>query len=100
MTACVVVIASCLAWIGAISLALVHALDLSSLTGWIIAGSLGFSSVAAATAILFEMRHAVDLETYVDPAEFQNVPLPAYWGGTGASPNVPAAHGPSFQSPH
>ncbi len=99
MTACVVVIVSCLAWIGAISLALVHAFGLSSLAGWIIAGSLGFSAVAAATAILFEMRHAIDLENYVDPVEFDSVPIPPSWGGPGAS-RTSAIQASSFQIRH
>ncbi len=100
MTACVVVLVSCLAWIGGLSFALFHILELTPVTGWIIAGSLGFSAVAAVTAILYEMRHAVDLETYADPAEFNSIPIPAQWGGKGGSvpsPRVPAA---SFQMRH
>jgi len=100
MTACVVVLVSCLAWIGGLSLALFHLLDLSPLTGWIVAGSLGFSAVAAVTAILFEMRHAVDLEAYVDPAEFESIPIPAYWGGKGGTAPAPRVPAPSFQIRH
>ena len=100
MTACVVVIVSCLAWIGGLTLLLVHVLELSAMTGWMIAGFLGFSTVAAVTAILFEMRHAVDLESYVDPAEFNSIPIPSWWGGksvTHRPPRIPAA---SFQVRH
>lgn len=101
ITACVVVIVSCLAWIGAISLALVHAFDLSSFTGWIIAGSLGFSAVAAVTAILFEMRHAIDLENYVDPAEFGRIPLPPFGGNLSRPQHTsPMQAAASFQTPH
>lgn len=100
MTACVVVIVSCLAWIAGISLAMVHFLGLSSAAGWVIAGSLGFSAVAAATAILFEMRHAIDLEEYVDPAEFESIPLPASWRSISPPPPLPPMPAPSFQVPH
>lgn len=100
MTACVVVLASCIAWIGGLSFALFHLLDLSPMTGWIVAGSLGFSAVAAVTAILFEMRHAVDLEAYVDPAEFESMPIPAHWGGKPASSSAPRVPAHSFQTRH
>lgn len=100
MTACVVVIVSCLAWIGMISLTMVYFLGLSSVAGWILTGSLGFSAVAAVTAILFEMRHAIDLEAYVDPAEFESIPLPAYWRSISPPPPLPPMPAPSFQVPH
>lgn len=100
MTACVVVLVSCLAWIGVLSLALFHILELSPLTGWIVAGSLGFSAVAAVTAILFEMRHAVDLEAYADPAEFDSLPIPAHWGGKGGPAPAHRFPAASFQIRH
>ncbi|RYD19412.1 MAG: hypothetical protein EOP88_19065 [Verrucomicrobiaceae bacterium] len=100
MTACVVVLVSCLAWIGGLSLTLVHVLELTALTGWIIAGSLGFSAVAAVTAILFEMRHAVDLETFADPAEFENITVPAYWGRKVSAPEARRIPATSFQIRH
>ncbi|RYD37359.1 MAG: hypothetical protein EOP85_17650 [Verrucomicrobiaceae bacterium] len=58
---------------------IVHFLQLSEMTGWIIAGSLSFSAVAAATAILFEMRHAVDLENDMGAADFEDFTLPPGW---------------------
>ena len=76
---CATVIASCLAWIGGITFALVHFLDLSPATGWVVAGILGSSTTVAAIVILNEMRHAIDLTDYVDPADFGSLPLPADW---------------------
>lgn len=100
VTACVVVLLSCLAWIGGLSLALFHILELTPVTGWIIAGSLGFSAVAAATAILYEMRHAVDLEPYADPAEFNSIPIPTQWGGKSGTMPPPRISAASFQTRH
>lgn len=74
--ACLVILISCLAWIGFLTLALFHFLDLSPLAGWIVAIVMGSSAILAATAILYEIRHAIDLKNHLDPVEAADV---LYW---------------------
>ncbi len=79
--------ASCLVWVGGITMALVIGLGLSNTAGWIIAGSLGFSSIVAVTIILYEMRHAVAVPDSVEFANLEGFPLPERSGE--AMPNRP-----------
>ncbi len=86
LTACVVVIATSSAWIGGITLALVHFLELAASTGWIIAGFLGFLTAVAVAIIQFEVRHAIVLPDFVDTAAFDMFPCKNRWNPTSISP--------------
>jgi hypothetical protein len=97
LAACFVVGASCLAWIGGISLAMVYFLGLSSTVGWIIAGSLGFSSIVAVTIILYEMRHAVEMPDGTDHADIEGPPVSIHWGPPMGATPVPRNASPAFR---
>jgi hypothetical protein len=73
MTACVIVVLSCLAWVAGISWALFHFLALTPAAGWMLAAGLGFAITVAATVILYEMRHAIDLTDYMEATEFDGL---------------------------
>lgn len=70
---------ACLVWVIGVTLALVYFLNLSSTTGWMVAGLLGLSMTAALSIIIHEMRHAIDLTGYADPTEFDEFPPPEQW---------------------
>lgn len=86
LTACVVVIATSFAWIGGITLALVHILELADSTGWLIAGSLGLLTAAAVGIIQFEVRHAIVLPDFVDTDAFGMFPCSDRWNPISISP--------------
>jgi hypothetical protein len=83
---CLVVVVSTLAWIAGVSLALVYFLGLSDATGWWIAGTLGFSSVVAMTVILYELRHAVQVDAVTGGSGLEGLADPVPWSfpGTGS----------------
>ena len=83
---CLVVVTSILAWIAGVSVALVHCLGLSDVTGWWIAGSLGFTSVVAMTVILYEMRHAVPIDSVTDGTGLEGLEGPVPWNLPGVRP--------------
>lgn len=67
LIACVIVVASCLVWTGAITLALMHFLDLTAVDGWIIAGLLGGLAAIVVTLIRHGIRNAAVLRDHADP---------------------------------
>ena len=67
LTASVIVVLSCLIWNGAISVALVHFLDLTALDGWIIAGLLGGVAAIAVTLVRYGIKHAAVLMEHPAP---------------------------------
>lgn len=67
LTASVIVVFSCLIWNGAITVALVHFLDLTALDGWIIAGLLGGVAAIAVTLVRYGIKHAAVLMEYPAP---------------------------------
>ena len=73
MAACVIVVVSCLAWVGGISWTLAYFLELTPMVGWMLAAALGFSTTLAATIILYELRHAIDLTDCVEATEFEGL---------------------------
>jgi len=74
--ACAVVAGSSLIWISGITLALVRFLELSSTAGWVIAISLGISTMLTIAIIFYEMMHAIDLK---DHEEFEEIPTNNPW---------------------
>ena len=48
------------------------------MTGWIIAGSLGFSTILALTFVLYELRNAMELPDDMDPSKFDMFPVPPH----------------------
>lgn len=62
----VIVVVSCLAWIGAITLVLVRFLELSGTAGWAIGGILGATTAAGISVILFELRRAIEMPGHAD----------------------------------
>lgn len=58
LTAWGIVVGSCLAWTGAITISLAHLLDLPAATGWVIAGFLGLLSSMVVTFVLHGIKHA------------------------------------------
>ncbi|MES2660038.1 MAG: hypothetical protein V4689_15560 [Verrucomicrobiota bacterium] len=75
---------------------MVHFLGLSSMVGWILAGSLGFSSIVAVTIILYEMRHAIEMQDYSDVADFKDPPVSIHWGPSMGAAPVPRNAAPAF----
>lgn len=67
LSACIIVVMSCVVWTGAISFAAVHFLQLPATSGWMIAGFLGLVGTLAVTIILHGMRHAAILPDPPDP---------------------------------
>lgn len=76
--AAIVLVFACMAWIGAITFALIYFLGLSSFVGWMIAGSMGLIAATIIGVFLFELRHAVDLTDCDGHPEFEERPLPGY----------------------
>jgi hypothetical protein len=97
ISACIVVMASCLIWIAGITLLLIHIFGLSATAGWMVAGVIGFTSIAAVTAILYEMRHAIDLENYIDPCDFESVSLPSQWNVPSSPARLESMASPAFR---
>ncbi|MES2922223.1 MAG: hypothetical protein V4819_11790 [Verrucomicrobiota bacterium] len=80
LTAWVIVILSCVGWIGGVSVAFVYLLGLSNTAGWIIAAALGFSTTMVIAIVVHEGKNAVDLTDYEELAEFERLvssPFPA-----------------------
>lgn len=65
-TAGISLVVSSMIWIGRISWVLIHLLHLSEQSAWILIGALCSLSVIAVGAILYEMRHAIELPASVD----------------------------------
>lgn len=78
-------------------MALVYFMGLSSTVGWIIAGSLGFSSIVAVTIILYEMRHAVEMPDWSDHVDFEGPPVPMHWGSSMGTTPVSRSASPAFR---
>lgn len=84
LIACVILLASCGAWIGGISFGLMTLFDLAPVAGWTIASLLGFAMAAGVGILLYEISHVIDLtEDVVDPGEFDGLVLPLNWTAQG-----------------
>jgi hypothetical protein len=70
------------------------------MTGWLIAGTLGFSSTLAITIILYEMRHAVEYEELVEQVELVAKPATNPRGASMGPTPLPGQVSPSFQVPN
>lgn len=62
----IVLLASCLFWIGGISLAVMWFAGTSVTTGWIVAGSLVLALLVWLAVMSHEIRHAIELRMAVD----------------------------------
>ncbi len=69
IAACLLITVSCLVWAAGISFVVVSWFELSSKAGWIISGSMGFSAIVLAFVTTHELRNAIELPDYVDPAD-------------------------------
>lgn len=84
LSACLVLMASCAAWILGISLVVFKVFDPAPVTGWVVVGLLAFAMTAGLTILLYEMGHAANLnEDVVDPEEFDGLVLPLKWTARG-----------------
>lgn len=89
---------SCVAWTGAITIALVTLLELSTETGWLIAAVLGGASIAAVSFILYELRHAMELPIEIDPVDFLDRPVPSNWTPPSAPSQTAVNPAPAFRT--
>lgn len=80
-----VIVASILAWIAGVSVALVYFFGLSEMTGWWIAGLLGITSVVAASVILYEMSHAVEIDSAAGDSKLEDLGSSVPWNLPGVS---------------
>lgn len=62
----IVLLASCLFWIGGISLAVMWLAGTSVTTGWIVAGALVLALLVWLAVMSHEIRHAIELRTAGD----------------------------------
>ena len=62
----IVLLASCLFWIGGISLAVMWFAGTSVTAVWIVAGALALAVLVWLTVMSHEIRHAIELRTAVD----------------------------------
>jgi membrane protein YdbS with pleckstrin-like domain len=62
----IVLLASCLFWIGGISLAVMWFAGTSVTTGWIVAGALVLALLVWLAVMSHEIRHAMELRIAVD----------------------------------
>ena len=97
--ACALVVVACLAWVGGISWAITYFLGLSAVVGWCIAGSLGFSAIVAATIILYEMRHSLELSELEEPVDVQRSPAGNHRGAPLGSGSLAEGAAASFRLP-
>ncbi len=62
----IVLLASCLFWIGVISLAVMWFAGTSVTAGWIVAGTLVLALLVWLAVMSYEIRHAIELRTAGD----------------------------------
>ncbi len=62
----IVLLASCLLWVGGISLAVMWFAGTSVTIGWIVAGALVLALLVWLAVMFHEIRHAVELRATVD----------------------------------
>ncbi|MEO5716465.1 MAG: hypothetical protein ABIT37_23510 [Luteolibacter sp.] len=98
LAASAVVAVSCLAWTGAITLALMSLMELSTETGWQIAAFFGCSSIAAVSFILYELRNAMEMPNDVDPVDYLDRPSPSGWTPPAASSQTAVNPAPAFRT--
>ncbi len=96
---CLAVLISCIAWISGISWFLVHLLDLSATTGWIVAGALGLLSVAAALVLRHEVLNAIELPDEVDLEGVAPGLVHSYGERQSHAPVLPVDAAPAFRVP-
>ena len=77
--------------------ALIHLLDLSSTTGWIIIGILSVLSVAAVLILRHEVLHAIELPDDVDLDYLAPDAAPSYGERQAHSPILPVDAAPAFR---
>ena len=84
LTACLVLVASCAAWIHGIIFVVFEVFDPDPVTGWVVVGLLAFAMTSGLTILLYEMQHVANLnEDVVDPEEFDGLVLPLKWTARG-----------------
>ena len=84
LSACLVLVASCAAWIHGISFVVFKVFHPDPVIGWVVVGLLAFAMTVGLTILLYEMRHAANLnEDVVDPEEFDGLVLPLKWTARG-----------------
>jgi hypothetical protein len=98
LAASAVVAVSCVAWTGAITFTLVNIMELSNETGWQIAAFFGFSSIAAVSFIIFELRNAMEMPEDVDPVDYLDLPVPSNWTPPAAPPQTAVNPAPAFRT--
>ncbi|MEY3895711.1 MAG: hypothetical protein RLZZ214_1231 [Verrucomicrobiota bacterium] len=96
---CLAVLISCVAWIAGTSWFFVHWLDLSSTTGWIIAGALGLLCAAAALVLRHEVLNAIELPDDVDLDGVAPDAAHAYGERQSHVPVLPVEAAPAFRVP-
>ena len=78
---------------------MVYFLELSNGIGWIIACSLGFSTLLALSFVLYELKNAQQLPDDMDPGKFGMFPIPPRWDQPPASSPVSGTPATSFRVP-
>ena len=96
---CLAVLISCVAWIGGISWFLIHLLDLSITTGWIIVGVLSLLSVVATLILRHELLNAIELPDEVDLDHVAPGVGLSYGERPSHAPVMPVDAAPAFRVP-